>query len=42
MATAKPKKFSGKAKAANPKNPRAKTGIRMGKGPGGFPMAYGS
>ena len=36
--TAKPKTF----KAKKPAKPRKNTGPRMGKGPGGFPMQYGS
>lgn len=39
---AKPKSFKTKAAAKKPAKPRAKTGPRTGKGPGGFPMEYGS
>lgn len=38
--TAKPKSFTAKAKKTA--KPRAKTGPRPGKGPGGFTVMYGS
>lgn len=37
---AKPKSF--KPKPAKSTKPRKPSGFRMGKGPGGFPMQYGS
>ena len=36
------KSTSGKSKSKGTAKPRAKTGIRMGKGPGGFMVPYGS
>lgn len=40
--TAKPKSFKPKSPSAKARKPRAKTGPRPGKGPGGFTIMYGS